>query len=42
MTKDDILKAIESIKQVAHDDESAHGKEDMLRKLFIEYIALFP
>jgi len=39
MKKKDIVKAVEYIKAIADDDESAHGAEDDLREDFIEYIA---
>ena len=39
MKKKDIVRYVEEIRDIADDDEVAHGKEDSLREMFIASIA---
>ena len=38
MTKEEILQAVQKIRDIAGDDERAHSQEDALREGFIEFI----
>lgn len=42
LTTEDINARIESIKQMAGDDEVAHGEEDKLYADFIKHVRLYP
>lgn len=39
MTMEEIIKAVKHIEDIQEDDERAHGEEDILRSLFIEWLA---
>lgn len=39
MTTEEIQLKIENIRNISHDDESAHNEEDNLREEFIRYVA---
>ena len=39
MTRQEIEKAVQAIRDIAGDDEAAHGKEDALYAAFVQHIA---